>query len=124
MAEKKPRGRPEYAPTDEEREKVRVLKAGGMSREAIAEAIGISEPTLRKHFSLDMEIGAAKVTADVIMARYRAAIGGNVSAQNKMLDAVGAVPPKPAKLPKPGKKEVAQAEADRLPDDGWGCILQ
>ena len=39
MAEKKPRGRPEYSPTEEEREKVRVLKAGGMSREAIAEAI-------------------------------------------------------------------------------------
>ena len=127
MAEKKARGRPEYVATDEEREKVRVLKAGGMSNEAIAEAIGISEPTLRKHFSFDIEIGAAKVTADILMARYRAAIGGNVSAQNKWLDAAGAVPPKgrKAKDPKPGKKEAAQTEADTAHQSSdWGNLLQ
>jgi len=59
MAGNKNSGRPEFVATDEDREKVRVLKAGGMSLEAIAEAIGISEPTLRKYFGLDIEIGAA-----------------------------------------------------------------
>ena len=39
MAGNKNSGRPEYVPTDDEREKVRVLKAGGMSNEAIAEAV-------------------------------------------------------------------------------------
>lgn len=127
MAEKKGRGRPEFVVTDDDREKARVLKAGGMSNEAIAEAIGISEPTLRKYFSLDLEIGAAKVTADVLMARYKAAVGGNVSAQNKWLDAVGALPAKRTKAkgePKPGKKEIAQAEAEKAPDSEWGSVLQ
>ena len=127
MAEKKARGRPEFVVTDEDREKVRVLKAGGMSNEAIAEAIGISEPTLRKHFSLDLEVGAAKVTADVLMARYRAAMGGNVSAQNKWLEAAGAIPPKPRKAKeKPvGKKEAAQAEAETAHQSSdWGTLLQ
>lgn len=127
MAEKKARGRPEFVVTDEDREKVRVLKAGGMSNEAIAEAIGISEPTLRKHFSLDLEVGAAKVTADVLMARYRSAMGGNVSAQNKWLEAAGAIPPKPRKVKeKPvGKKEAAQAEAETAHQSSdWGSLLQ
>lgn len=127
MAEKKSRGRPEFVATDEDREKVRVLKAGGMSNEAIAEAIGISEPTLRKHFSFDLEMGAAKVTADILMARYRAAMGGNVTAQNKWLDTAGALPPKPRRKaePKPGKKEVAQAEAETAHQSSdWGTLLQ
>lgn len=127
MAEKKGRGRPEFVPTDEDREKARVLKAGGMSREAIAEAMGISEPTLRKYFSLDLEIGAAKVTAEVLMARYKAAVGGNVSAQNKWLDTAGALPPKsrPRSEPKLGKKEVAQIEAETAHEaSDWGSILQ
>lgn len=114
MAGNKNSGRKAYAPSDEEREKVRVLKAGGMSNEAIAEAVGISEPTLTKHFSSDLEIGAAKVTADVLMARYRSAIGGNVSAQNKMLEQVGAVRAQEKRspaTPKLGKKEERQIAA-------------
>lgn len=91
MAGNKNSGRRKYAPTDDEREKVRVLKAGGMTNEAIAEAIGISEPTLRLHFPSELDRGAAKVRADVLMARYRSAMGGNVSAQTKMLDLVAAV---------------------------------
>ena len=90
MAGNKNSGRPEFAPTDEDREKVRVLKAGGMSNEAIAEVIGISEPTLRKHFSSELDRATAKVRAELLMARYRSAMGGNVSAQNKMIEQVSA----------------------------------
>jgi DNA-binding CsgD family transcriptional regulator len=108
MAGNQNSGRKAFNPTDEEREKVRVLKAGGMSNEAIAEAIGISEPTLTKHFSSDLEIGAARVTGEMLMARYRSAMGGNVSAQNKMLEQVGAVRARDKRAPaapKLGKKE-------------------
>jgi predicted transcriptional regulator len=109
MAGNKNSGRHEYAPTDEEREKVRVLKAGGMSNEGIAEAIGFSEPTLRKHFSSELDRATAKVRADLLMARYRSAMGGNVAAQNKMIEQVGAAQAQekraPAKLQKLGKKE-------------------
>ncbi|MCV9965468.1 hypothetical protein OIU34_26675 [Pararhizobium sp. BT-229] len=87
---------------------MRVLKAGNMSNEAIAEVFGVSEPTLTRHFSLDLEIGAAKVTAEILMAQYRSAMGGNVSAQNKMLEQVGAVRARDKRAPaapKLGKKE-------------------
>ena len=127
-AEKKTRGRPEFVVTDEDRQKVRVLKAGGMSNEALAEAMNISEPTLRKYFSLDLEVGAAKVTAEMLMARYKAGIGCNVTAQNKWLDATGAIPPKPrqaVKPPKLGKKEIATAEAETAHSTSdWGTLLQ
>ena len=62
-----------------------------MSQEAIAEAIGISVKTLVVHFSADMEIASAKVTA-----------------QNKMLEQVGAVKAQEKRAPKPekmGKKQ-------------------
>lgn len=108
MATKSAKGRPPYEPTGEDREKVRILRASGMSMPAIAEAMDISEPTLRKYFSLDLEVAKAKVTADVMIARYRAAMAGNVQAQNRLLEQLGAVPPKPEARPrKPGKKEQA-----------------
>lgn len=92
MTAKSRAGRPPYEPTEEAREKVRVLKAGGMSDVAVASALCISVPTLTKHHSLELEEGAARVQADVLMARYRAAMGGNVPAQNKLLDQIGMVP--------------------------------
>ena len=115
-------GRPPFQPTDEDHEKVRVLKAGAMSQAAIAEALGISEPTLTKYFSQDLEIGAAKVTAEILMARYNSAKAGNVSAQNKLLEMAGAVRAQEgrggkAKAPpeqKRGKKEEQQLAAGRV----------
>lgn len=121
MAGNKNSGRPEFAPTDEDREKVRVLKAGGMTNEAIAEVIGVSEPTLRKHFSYELDIATAKVRADLLMARYRAAMGGNVQAQNKMIEQVSAnaaqrkvSPEKEEKKPKLGKKEELKLAAENV----------
>ncbi len=121
MAGNKNSGRPEFAPTDEDREKVRVLKAGGMTNEAIAEVIGVSEPTLRKHFSYELDIATAKVRADLLMARYRAAMGGNVQAQNKMIEQVSAnaaqrkiAAEKEEKKPKLGKKEEQKLAAENV----------
>lgn len=128
MATKKERGRPQYVPTDDDREKVQILRAQGMSKEAIAEAMGIHYQTLNTHFSMDMEVAVAKKTAEVMMARYRSALGGSVPAQNKFLELAGAIPPKhkrPPAQPKRGKKEIAQTEADAPPtDEEWGNLLQ
>lgn len=112
-AGKRERGRPSYVPTDETREKVRVLRAQGMSKEAIAVSLDISFDTLVKYFSLDLECAVAKATADVMMARYRAAVGGSVPAQNKFLELAGALPQRPAKAPKLGKKEQALQDAQQ-----------
>lgn len=43
-------GRPEYKPTDEQRETVRALVAAGVPKTEIAAKLGISRVTLRKHF--------------------------------------------------------------------------
>lgn len=126
--EKDGRGRPEYAPTEAGREKVQVLRAQGMSKEAIAEAMDIHVETLTKHFSVELECAVAKKTADVMMARYRSAIGGSVPAQNKFLELAGAIPPKQKKEPKTparGKKEQADIDAQEAPEgSSWGSILQ
>lgn len=128
MAGNQNSGRRAYRPSDDEREKVRVLKAGGMTNEAIATAVGITIPTLTKHFSVELDCGTAKVRAELLMARYRSAIGGNVSAQTKMLELVGASAAgdklkdretapagsaaSPTRAPKLGKKEVQQQAAE------------
>lgn len=128
MTTKNGRGRPEFVPTDEDREKVQVLRAQGMSLEAIAAALDIHHETLRKHFSVELEVAVAKKTADVMMARFRSAMGGSVPAQNKFLELAGAIPPAPrkqAKAPKLGKKEAAQAEAETAHETSdWGSLLQ
>jgi len=99
-----------------------------MSKEAIAVALDISTETLTKHFSLEIDCAVAKKTAEVMLARFRSAIGGSVPAQNKFLELAGATPPqarRAPKAPKPGKKEAAVAEAKAAPDDPeWGTILQ
>lgn len=130
MAGNKNSGRRAYSPSDDEREKVRVLKAGGMTNDAIATAICITTPTLTKHFPIEIDCGTAKVRAELLMARYRAAIGGNVSAQTKMLELVGAsaaeealkgrevaaggVAASPARAQKLGKKEAQQQAAESV----------
>lgn len=130
MAGNQNSGRRPYKPSDEAREKVRVLKAGGMTNDAIAIAIGITVPTLTKHFPTELDCGTAKVRADLLMARYRSAMGGNVSAQTKMLELVGASAAgealkgreaqpvasaaAPARGPKLGKKEVQQQAAESV----------
>lgn len=128
MTAKKGRGRPEYVPTDESREKVQVLRAQGMSKEAIAAALDIHVQTLVAHFSTDLEVAVAKRTAEIMMARYRSALGGSVPAQNKFLELAGAIPPKAPRDKKPpakGKKEVAQEEAEHgHTGTGWGDLLQ
>ena len=120
-------GRPEYVPRLDDHEKVQILRASGMSLNAIATAIDIHPETLRKHFADDLEIAVAKRTAAVLMARYRSAIGGNIAAQTKFLELAGAIPSKPkrrAKPPRLGKKERATLEA-QTPDRGtsWEDLL-
>jgi hypothetical protein len=128
MTAKKARGRPEYVPTDEAREKVQILRAQGMSKEAIAVAIDVHVDTLVKHFSVELDCAVAKKTAEVMLARFRSAIGGSVPAQNKFLELAGAIPPAPKKQqrkPALGKKEQAEADAQEPPaESDWGTVLQ
>jgi hypothetical protein len=116
------------------RDDVAIWRAGGLSQETIAKAIGIEVETLLKHFAEEMNTGWAKKVAAVVKARYKSATGGNVSAQTKFLEDARAVGAEqalsaPADDRKPrvqpvGKKEAA-TEAAKSAGAGtdWGNDL-
>jgi hypothetical protein len=55
-------GQPEHVPTETTQAKVTIWSGGGIDLEAIAVALGISKPTLLKHYALQISVG--KVTMD------------------------------------------------------------
>jgi transposase-like protein len=120
------RGRPAFKPTPLHRRRVEQYVCGGMTHEAIARALGISDETLRKHFEVELATGASKRRAEILDLLFASARKGNVAAQKKLEEMSGrslaesaftapeaseAAAPQP-KAPKLGKKEVQQAEAE------------
>ena len=83
---------PPFRPSSEQRERVGVLAASGLSEDAIARALDISRPTLRKHFREEMLTERAERRAQVLLAMYKAAIRGNVAAQKAWLKRAGLLP--------------------------------
>jgi hypothetical protein len=74
-AAKRPEGRPVYEATDKDRLTVKVMVAGGIEQRAIAGVLGISGPTLRKHFRREIDTGAAEISAQVVSSLITMAIG-------------------------------------------------
>lgn len=132
------RGRPEYAPTKAQRDRVAIAAGGGMAHEEIALGLGISRTTLLKHFRLELSVGAYEKRLEVLQAMFKSAKGGNVAAQKAYVGLTPALSAPPAeaeqaeKTPAKGKKEQAKEDAvtaqvgtewgDLLP--GAGRILQ
>lgn len=69
------RGQPPYVPTDKDRLTVKVMIAGGIEQAAIASVLGISTPTLRKHFRREIETAAAEIGAKVVASLINMAVG-------------------------------------------------
>jgi AraC-like DNA-binding protein len=78
-----------YRPTAEMREIVMVLAGAAISKEEIARKLGQPVDVIEYHFAEELASGSV-AKANVIMAMYRAAIGGNVSAQ-KSYTVIGAL---------------------------------
>jgi predicted transcriptional regulator len=115
------RGRPAFKPTPALKRKVEELVSCGMSKDDVARALGISTPTLVKHFDEELSNGTAKKRAEVIGMLYKAAKGGNVTAQKKLEEmsrAAGAAESVKQrgepKAPKTGKKEEQKAAAEAV----------
>lgn len=119
------------------RRKVATAKAGGMSEEAIALALGITRPTLSKHFMAELTTGAAVKRMDALDSLFAQAKKGNVSAIKAVLllndnavpapadgQAAGDGAAAPAKAARLGKKEMQQMAA-RSAADGteWDGLL-
>jgi predicted transcriptional regulator len=114
------RGRPTFKPTAALRRKVEELVSCGMSQDDVARALGISTPTLTKHFEEELANGTAKKRAEVIGMLYSAAKKGNVTAQKKLEEmsriagAAEAVKGREKKEPELGKKEQEKIAADQV----------
>lgn len=117
-------GRPAFQPHEGHRRQVMELAAVGKPAGQIARIIGISEPTLRKHFEPELATGAERVEAEVIRAMMSKARAGSVAAQREALAMIGqarldrmesAISAAPAARPDtPGKKLAAQLEAAQI----------
>ena len=71
--EKKPRGRPAFAPTDRDRSQVKMLSAMGLRHDEIALVMHITPPTLRKHFWPELQAGRPEATAKVANSLFKMA---------------------------------------------------
>ena len=61
-----PNGRPPYVPTDEHRERVRIVGRHGVPHVETAASLGISAPTLRKHYRQDLTLASAEANERVL----------------------------------------------------------
>src|SRR5271168_3845877 len=59
------RGQPPFQPTDRQRGQVEAMARYGIPQAEISRAVGISEPTLRKHFRGELDTGLTKANAQV-----------------------------------------------------------
>lgn len=105
----------EFEPTKKQRREVSISAGAGVSHEEMALGLGISRPTLEKHFAYELTTGAYKRRQEVLNAMFRAAKKGNVAAQKAyaaMAPKLAAPPLPPPDADKPeGKKAQAQAAA-------------
>lgn len=66
-------GRPQHVPTDRDRKQVEVMSGMGITHEDIARVIGISSPTLRRHYATELRTGATRANVEVAASLYRQA---------------------------------------------------
>lgn len=141
-------GRKSYQATERDREKVAVLVSSGLTVEQIARAMALSEPTLRRAFKVELETGAIRKRAEMLVALHRTALKGNVAAQKEALaimdranleelqnqlrgkgkaDApppAGASPAAPPAADALGKKEQANLDAHGVVTQGpWASLI-
>lgn len=69
-----------FEPTEPQRELVRLMASYGVPQERIAQAVGVSENTLRKHFRFELSAGQDVANAQVVKTLYRMATSGDCPA--------------------------------------------
>jgi hypothetical protein len=134
-------GRKPFAPDRETREKVSLLVAVGTAPDDIAKVVGITTPTLRKHFAEELATAATRKRAEVLMDMMRAAKKGNVTAQRELLELIDNAAlsdletkfrmtnlesPLPKQKEEPTGKKIQQAlDAQTAPEGTeWANLLQ
>ena len=119
-------GRPSKEPTDEQRRMVESMSGLGVPDYNIAKVMGMSEPTLRKHFHDELEVGHIKSNFQVAQTLYKAATDvdhpKHVTAAIFWLKARAGW--REAQVDEVGKKQI-QAENARVSHNGteWENLL-
>ncbi|WP_152662476.1 hypothetical protein [Devosia soli] len=112
------RGRPSYQPTDKDRRVVEMMAGWAMAEERIAKVIGVDPKTLRKHFAQELEVGHAKLEAQLAQNLLRIAQGHD---RQSLIATIFALKtrfgwveqPPPPREEAPGKKEAMLEAAHR-----------
>jgi len=73
-------GQPPHEPTDDSRRIVSVMRACGDTTEDIALALGVSRPTLNKHYQAELDAGKQQMDAQVKTSLHRMAASGRYPA--------------------------------------------
>ncbi|PZU77744.1 MAG: hypothetical protein DI530_12185 [Sphingomonas sp.] len=133
------RGRPEHVWSQENSNRINLLFATGHDPADAAAVLGVSMPTLRKHYFSELEqwrTAKLKLKAQQLAWLHREGEAGNVAAIKELFKQVDrgvmaagardmARPAKAAKKPKPGKKEQANIDAREASASGeWGSLLR
>ena len=123
------RGRPAHIPTAENSNKVMVLLAMDWSEEKIAAALGITKPTLRKHYFRQLKVrdeARARLESAMVYSLATKAVTGDVPAyrevsramekadmkrEHQAFQATPVAESRPGRL---GKKEERQAAAEEV----------
>src|SRR5215831_12559922 len=113
------RGPPPFQPTDDQRRMVERAVGLGFTQERIAALLGITKPTLEKHFREELDRGGAVVEYQVGSSLVDQALKGNVNAQALYLSRragwkeTQVVETKHARLDNMTEAELMQELADR-----------
>jgi hypothetical protein len=70
-----PRGRPAYLPTDMDRRVVEMMAGWAIPEVGISKVLTIDPKTLRKHFATELDVGHAKLEAQLAQNLLRIAQG-------------------------------------------------
>jgi AraC-like DNA-binding protein len=123
-------GRPEFEPTERQRQMVRLWAADDWTEDRMAQQLGIARNTLRKHFEQDLQFGADRVRTQVLLDLQRGSQAGKVAASNKLLELTGLVappaPPKPEQQDDEPLGKKAQAKVDARTAEvgtGWSQLV-
>lgn len=73
-------GRPPHKPTDESRATVEAMAGYGILQTDIGVVVGVSKPTLEKHYRAELDTGAIKANSKIAESLYKQATSGNVTA--------------------------------------------
>lgn len=69
----RPVGRPSHEPTSQLREQVKTMAGLGVPDYDIAKVVGVSPPTLRKHYAEELDVGHVVANAKVAQTLFKTA---------------------------------------------------